>query len=384
MVIDNHSPSRDAAGFAPQNDQRQANGQQPDRGQQPGHGQRPDRGPAGEELLRIADLQVSVQGGTLGAVRGASLRIQPGEIVGLVGESGSGKTLTCRAALGVLPDGCTITGGSVLFGDRDLLSLSRRQWERMHGSAISAVFQDPASYLNPSLTVGSQLCEVLRLKLGLRRKAAHARAIELFEAVGLRSPEHVFHQIPAELSGGMLQRVMIAIAISCDPQLLIADEATTALDVTIQAEVIELLLQLRADRGLAVLFVSHDLAVVTQLCDRIVVFYSGEVVESGFTDEIIERPRHPYTQALLRVASVGDFRRRELEVIAGQPPTVGADITGCRFADRCPVVIDACLVSAIKPVRVGRQHEVRCIRASDLTLGSARADSAPAAELVTR
>ena len=365
MVIDNHSPLREVAGLRSQ------------------PGQRPGTGPASEELLRIDGLQVSVQGGTLGAVRGASLRIQPGEIVGLVGESGSGKTLTCRAALGVLPDGCTITGGSVSFGGRDLVSLSRRQWERMHGSAISAVFQDPASYLNPSLTVGSQLSEVLRIKLGLGRRAARARAIELFEAVGLRQPEQVFQQIPAELSGGMLQRVMIAIAISCDPQLLIADEATTALDVTIQAEVIELLLQLRAERGLAVLFVSHDLAVVTQLCDRIVVFYSGEVVESGFTDEIVERPRHPYTQALLRVASVGDFRRRELEVIAGQPPAVGADIAGCRFAERCPAATDACRVSAIKPVRVGPQHEVRCIRANELAFDDSGRSSA-ASELVTR
>ena len=205
-----------------------------------------------------------------------------------------------------------------------MTDLSRRGWERLHGTGIGAVFQDPASYLNPSLTVGSQLTEVLRVKQGLPRREAHRKAIELFTAVGLRQPERVFHQIPAELSGGMLQRVMIAIAISCDPRLLIADEATTALDVTIQAEIIELLRDLRDQRGLAVLFVSHDLAVIRELCDRVVVFYAGEVVESGPVEEIIERPRHPYTQALLRVASVGDFSRRELEVIPGQPPQVGA------------------------------------------------------------
>jgi peptide/nickel transport system ATP-binding protein len=158
---------------------------------------------------------------------------------------------------------------------------------------------------------------------------------------------------------------MIAIAISCDPQLLVADEPTTALDVTIQAEVIELLLRLRDQRGLAVLFVSHDLAVITELCDRIVVFYAGEVVESGPAQQIAQHPRHPYTQALLRVASVGDFRRRELEVIPGQPPPVGADIAGCRFAERCPVAVPACSASEVHPVPVSYRHDVRCLRARD-------------------
>ncbi len=168
----------------------------------------------------------------------------------------------------------------------------------------------------------------------------------------------------------MLQRVMIAIAISCDPQLLVADEPTTALDVTIQAEVLELLQRLRDERGLAVLFVSHDLAVITQLCDRIVVFYAGEIVESGPAEEITQRPRHPYTQALLRVASVGDFRRRELEVIAGQPPRVGEDITGCRFAARCPVAVPECGAGPVRSVPVGDRHEVRCVLAARAVVAS--------------
>jgi peptide/nickel transport system ATP-binding protein len=337
-------------------------------------GPRPGPRAAGDEVLRIDDLSISVHDGAATAVRGVSLDVRAGEIVGLVGESGSGKTLTCRATLGVLPPGCAIEAGTVSFAGRDVIALSRREWERVHGSHIGAVFQDPTSYLNPSITVGSQLAEVLRVKLRLGRRQAHRRAIELFESVGLRQPERVFHQIPAELSGGMLQRVMIAIAISCNPRLLVADEATTALDVTIQAEVIELLLYLRDQRdqggqhGLAVIFVSHDLAVVTQLCDRIVVFYAGEVVESGPTQEIIDRPRHPYTQALLQVASVGDFRRRELQVIAGQPPHVGADIAGCRFAERCPIAIPACGSGSVHPVAVGYQHHARCIRAKDAAL----------------
>ena len=316
------------------------------------------------ELLRVENLRISVHDGAATAVRGVSLEVAPGEIVGLVGESGSGKTLTCRAALGVLPPGCAIESGAITFAGRDLTALTRRQWEQVHGAALGAVFQDPASYLNPSLTVGSQLTEVLRAKQNLAKGAAHRRAVELFAAVGLRQPERVFHQIPAELSGGMLQRVMIAIAISCDPHLLVADEATTALDVTIQAEVIELLRQLRADRGLAVLFVSHDLAVVSELCDRIVVFYAGEVVETGPTQEIIDRPRHPYTQALMRVASVGDYRRRELAVIAGQPPGVGAEISGCRFAARCQDAIDACGAGSVASLAVAPGHDVRCVRVS--------------------
>jgi peptide/nickel transport system ATP-binding protein len=348
MMIDSHSSSPDTR-----------------RGRAAKAGQAPP-GASNDELLRISDLRVTVHHGAAAAVRGVSIEVAPGEIVGLVGESGSGKTLTCRAALGVLPAGCAIEGGTISFVGHDLTALSRRQWEEVHGSAMGAVFQDPASYLNPALTVGSQLTEVLRFKQRLSRRQARERAIELFTTVGLWQPERVFHQIPAELSGGMLQRVMIAAAISCDPKLLIADEATTALDVTIQAEVIELLLRLRAERGLAVLFVSHDLAVVSELCDRIAVFYAGEIVETGRTEEIIERPRHPYTQALMRVASVGDYRRRELQVIGGQPPGVGAAIAGCRFAARCPDAIAACGAGPVGQLAVAPGHSVRCLRANEL------------------
>jgi peptide/nickel transport system ATP-binding protein len=349
----------------------------------------PDSGnpaPAAElpdEVLGIEDLHVTVHDGAATALRGVSLAVHSGEIVGLVGESGSGKTLTCRAALGVLPPGVAARGKVTFAGD-DVTDLSRRGWERLHGSHIGAVFQDPASYLNPNLTVGSQVTEVLRVKRGLSRARAHEKAVELLTSVGLRQAGRVFHQIPAELSGGMLQRVMIAIAISCDPELLIADEATTALDVTIQAEIIELIKDLRDRTGLAVLFVSHDLAVIRELCDRVVVFYAGEVVEAGPVEEIIERPRHPYTQALLRVASVGDFRRRELEVIPGQPPQVGAQITGCRFAERCPAAIDACRTGDIALTRLGPAHEARCVRVNDPALAEASAAvAAPAADAGT-
>ena len=328
-----------------------------------------------DEVLRLEDLHVTVHDGAATALRGVSLAVHSGEIVGLVGESGSGKTLTCRAALGVLPPGVAARGKITFAGD-DVTDLSRRGWERLHGSHIGAVFQDPASYLNPNLTVGSQLAEVLRVKQRLARREARRRGIDLLAAVGLHRPDWVFHQIPGELSGGMLQRVMIAIAISCGPRLLIADEATTALDVTIQAEIIELLRELRDQRGLAVLFVSHDLGVIRELCDRVVVFYAGEVVESGPVKEIIERPRHPYTQALLHVASVGDFRRRELRVIPGQPPRAGADITGCRFAGRCPAAIEACRSGPVSLVPLSHVHQARCVRATDPELTAAPATTA--------
>ena len=339
----------------------------PDPGTPPTAAELPD------EVLGIEDLHVTVHDGAAAALRGVSLAVRQGEIVGLVGESGSGKTLTCRAALGVLPPGVAAAQGKITFAGENVTDLSRRGWERLHGSHIGAVFQDPASYLNPNLTVGSQVTEVLRVKRGLSRAKAHEKAVDLLTSVGLRQAGRVFHQIPAELSGGMLQRVMIAIAISCDPELLIADEATTALDVTIQSEIIELIKELRDKAGLAVLFVSHDLAVIRELCDRVVVFYAGEVVEAGPVEEIIERPRHPYTQALLRVASVGDFQRRELEVIPGQPPHVGAQITGCRFAARCPAAADACRAGDIALTRLGPAHEARCARVNDPALAEASA-----------
>jgi peptide/nickel transport system ATP-binding protein len=327
-------------------------------------------------VLDVSGLRISVPGPGGGsrveAVHGASFRIDRGEAVGLVGESGSGKTLTCRAVLGVLPSRVEVTGGSIEFGGRDVAHLDRRGWAEIRGRRVGAVFQEPASFLNPSLSVGSQLAEVLRVRGGLERRPARRRAVELLELMGIHHADHVFHQIPAELSGGMLQRVMIASALLTDPKLILADEPTTALDVTTQAEVMALIQDLRRRTGIAVLMVSHDLTVVAELCDRIVVFYAGEVVESGPVEQIVNDPRHPYTQALLRVASLGDHDgHRTLEVIAGQPPGVGADLPGCRFADRCPHARDECVVApvALRPLESDRT--ARCIRVDELVLGGA-------------
>jgi peptide/nickel transport system ATP-binding protein len=326
-----------------------------------------DRGESGDELLIVHDLAVTVTSaaGPLEAVHGAGFSVRRGEAVGLVGESGSGKTLTCRAVLGVLPPGCAVSHGDISFDGQRLTDLTAKEWEGIHGSRIGAIFQDPASYLNPSISVGRQLAEVLETKGGISRRAARARAIELFAAIGLQHPSFVYHQIPAELSGGMLQRVMIAIAISGDPELVVADEATTALDVVTQAEVLKLLNELRSRLNIAVLFVSHDLAVVAELCDRIVVFYAGEVVEVGDKSDIVDRPFHPYTEVLMRVGSPRS-RSGELEIIPGQPPRVGEAIVGCRFAGRCAYATAQCSSGPIPLSEIEPGRWTRCVRSAEL------------------
>ncbi|MEU6387836.1 ABC transporter ATP-binding protein [Streptomyces sp. NPDC046939] len=259
----------------------------------------PSSDPAPPAVLSVRDLRISDLAGGREIVHGVSFELTPGKTVGIVGESGSGKTLTCRAALGILPPHFEITGGSVEIAGTDITTLTQDRWTELRGSTISAVFQDPASYLNPSIRVGAQLAEVLRVKLGLGRREARERAVELLRAVHLRDPELVHRQYPYELSGGMLQRVLIAAAIAARPRVLIADEATTALDVTVQAEILDLLTDLRAENGLALVVVSHDLAVVAQLCDEVLVMRQGEVVESGPTRTVLRAPRHAYTRLLI-------------------------------------------------------------------------------------
>ncbi|MGV9640531.1 ABC transporter ATP-binding protein [Streptomyces sp. NPDC004822] len=258
-----------------------------------------DTGPATPPVLSVRDVRIHDRAGDREIVHGVSFDLTPGRTVGIVGESGSGKTLTCRATLGILPPHFEVSAGTVEIDGTDIATLTPRQWTGLRGSTISAVFQDPASYLNPSLRVGAQIAEVLRVKTGLTRREARPRALELLQAVHLRDPELVYGQYPFELSGGMLQRVLIAAAIAAGPRVLIADEATTALDVTVQAEILDLLADLRESTGLALVVVSHDLAVVAQLCDEVLVMRQGEVVEQGPTRTVLDSPRHPYTRLLI-------------------------------------------------------------------------------------
>lgn len=250
-------------------------------------------------VLSVREVRISDQAAGHEIVHGVSFTLTPGKAVGIVGESGSGKTLTCRAALGILPAHFEVTGGSIELDGNDIAALTPARWTALRGATISAVFQDPASYLNPSIRVGAQIAEVIRVKKGLKRREAHRRAIELLRAVHLRDPELVYSQYTYELSGGMLQRVLIAAAIAADPRILIADEATTALDVTVQAEILDLLADLRERTGLALVLVSHDLAVVAQLCDEVLVMRRGEVVEQGPTREVLHHPKHEYTRLLI-------------------------------------------------------------------------------------
>ncbi len=334
--------------------------------------------PDAPTTLRVQGLDVTVGRDRRAAVRDVSFTVGRGEAVGLVGESGSGKTLTCRSVLGLLPPGVQVAGGTVRLGAGDqeveLTSARRRTWDKVRGLRLAAVFQDPASYLNPSLTVGHQLAEVLRTKRHLSRGDAHARAVELFGEVGLRLPERVFHQYPHELSGGMLQRVLIAVAVSLEPELLIADEATTALDVVIQSEILRLLSRLRRSHELSLLLVTHDLAVVAETCDRVLVMYAGEIVEAGPTEQVLREPRHPYTQALLGVASIGDWTRRWLEVIPGSPPEAGEELPGCRFAPRCRLAGEECTEGPVWLTTWPHEdRSARCVRTEDLeTAGAAR------------
>ncbi|MCW2765052.1 MAG: peptide transporter ATP-binding protein [Nocardioides sp.] len=336
--------------------------------------QPPEPTTARTHTLRVDGLGVTVGQQRRAAVHGVTFEIARGESVGLVGESGSGKTLTCRSVLGLLPAGCNVAAGSIVLGAGDseveLTTVRRRGWDRIRGLRLAAVFQDPASYLNPSLTVGHQLAEQLRVKRDLSRREAHARSVELFVEVGLHRPEQVFHQYPHELSGGMLQRVLIAIAVALEPELLIADEATTALDVVIQAEILQLLSRLRRDHHLSLLLVTHDLAVVAETCDRILVMYGGEIVESGPTGEVLTDPKHPYTRALLSVASIGDWTRRTLDVIPGSPPEAGEQMSGCRFAPRCSAAREQCTAGPVDLTPLDAARSARCVRVDELALTS--------------
>ncbi|WP_052161728.1 dipeptide/oligopeptide/nickel ABC transporter permease/ATP-binding protein [Hoeflea sp. BAL378] len=323
-----------------------------------------------DEVLRVENLQVMVPapGGEVPVITDLSFSIARGETLGLVGESGSGKTLTGLAILGLLGAGVRATHGAILLNGQDLRALSPRQIEQVRGNEVAMVFQDPTTSLNPAFTVGSQIAEVLRVKQGLNRAQAWARAVELIDRVGIPRPEERARAYPHELSGGMAQRIAIARALSCNPSLLIADEPTTALDVTVQQEILDLFRDLQAEFGMAILFVTHDLAVAADICDRISVMYAGEMVEMAGVDALFADPRHPYTAGLLHAMPHASDRMPPLPTIRGNVPRPGDWPSGCRFSDRCDFRVAAC--DARIPL-LGRERLVRCIRAGELELEAA-------------
>jgi oligopeptide/dipeptide ABC transporter ATP-binding protein len=298
---------------------------------------------------------------TVRAVDGACLHISRGETLGLVGESGSGKSMTALSIVGLVPPSGRITGGTVMFEGRDLAALGERDLRHVRGARIGFVFQEPLSALNPVFTIGDQIAETLTVHGRAAGAAARARAIELLDAVRIPDPARRARDYPHQLSGGMRQRALIAAAIACEPPLVIADEPTTALDVTIEAEILDLLAEMRKRFGLSLLLITHDLGVVARLADRVAVMYAGRIVEEGATSEVLSAPLHPYTRGLL-ASRPGTVPGSRLQAIPGTVPDLAALPAGCAFAPRCDERVRACDVHPPDATAAGPGHEVRCVR----------------------
>ncbi len=316
-------------------------------------------------LLEVNNLQTEFKtpAGLVQAVRGVSFWVDAGETVGVVGESGSGKSVTALSLMGLIPSPPgKIKGGSVLLEGRELLSLTPKEMQRVRGSQVAMVFQDPFTSLNPTMKLGEQVAEAIRLHNALGKAGIKERVLSLFEAVRLPSPEIRYHQYPHEISGGQRQRVMIAIAFACNPKLLIADEPTTALDVTVQAQVLALMKRLQAEHNTGTLLITHDLGVVAEVCDRVLVMYAGQVVESGTVTEIFQSPKHPYTQGLLAsLPQIHADSRQRLVSISGQPPDLAHLPKGCAFYERCPKrILDICSLKEPQGTAFENGQTVRC------------------------
>ena len=330
---------------------------------------------ADTRLLSVRDLRVTFQTRGREAVRavdGVSLEVEAGQTVGLVGESGCGKSVTSLALLGLLPSRGVKVGGSVELDGRDLLAMPESRLRDIRGRDIAMVFQDPMTSLNPVLTVGRQLTEVLQRHEGLDRRESRRKAVETLDAVGIPAPDRRLKDYPHQLSGGMRQRVMIALALACKPRLLIADEPTTALDVTIQAQILGLLRDLVAWSRTALVMITHDLGVVAGLCETVHVMYAGRIVESAGRRELFARPRHPYTAGLLAsVPRLDRARSGRLQPIAGSPRDTIPWTTGCAFAPRCPNQIDVCtkITPELEPDRGDREHLLRCHNPVEVVVG---------------
>ena len=323
---------------------------------------------SGKELLRVENLGVCFTHGSMEAhaLRGIDLSFYPKEIHGLVGESGSGKTVTSTCVIGLLPSPPgRITSGKILFEGRNLLELPESEMRKVRGRRIAMVFQEPAKYLNPAFKIGEQITEMLILHLGMTKRQAVEKAKELLSVVGLGSDGRVLDAYPHELSGGMKQRAMLAIAISCDPVFLIADEPTTALDVTLQLQILRLIRKLKDLLGMGILFISHDLGVVKEVADRVSVIYAGRIVESSEKGTLFDRPLHPYTKLL--IMSIPDARKRgkRLAAIPGRVPDADATPSGCAFHPRCPLADKRCETENPEPMEIETGHAVACHHAGE-------------------
>ena len=317
----------------------------------------------GKVLLEVKDLAISfyTKTGEVQAVRGISYTLNRGEVLGIVGESGSGKSVSSHGILRLTPDTGKVKSGQILFDGQDILKMDKKQVQDLRGNRIAMIFQDPMTSLDPLFTVEYQLGESLKKHTKLDGPARRKRMIELLELVGINQPERRLKQYPHEFSGGMRQRVMIAMALSCDPELLIADEPTTALDVTIQAQIIDLLKELKDKLGMAIIFITHDLGVVSDICDRIIVMYAGKIVEEGTSRQIFFGHRHPYTKGLLEsVPEIEKDVNEKLRPIPGNPPDMSNVRPGCAFAPRCSCTMGICVKEDAPLFDLGDSHAAAC------------------------
>ena len=316
-------------------------------------------------ILEVNNLSVEFHTveGVVPAISGLSYQLHKGEKLGIVGESGSGKSVSSLAVMGLIPDPPgKITGGSILYNGRDLIKCSEKEMEHIRGNEISMIFQEPMTSLNPIHRCGKQIAESLELHRGMNKKEALAEAVDLMRSVGIANPEARAREYPHQMSGGMRQRVMIAMALACQPQILIADEPTTALDVTIQAQILDLIDDLNRDMGMGVLFITHDLGVVSELCDTIIVMYTGRIVEKADARSLFSDPKHPYTQGLLNAIPGIDPEKKPLMTIPGMVPNPLEMPSGCTFAPRCPYADERCRKEAPPLFDLGEGRCVRCWR----------------------
>ena len=316
-----------------------------------------------EKLLEIKDEKLSffTPAGEVKALNGVSFSMDEGEVLGIVGESGSGKSVTAYSIMQILADTGRIIGGTIYFNGHQIEKMSEKEMRKIRGNEVSIIFQDPMTSLNPVYTIGNQITEVIRLHTGKSKKEAYDRAKELLELVGINEPTKRLKQYPHELSGGMRQRVMIAIALACEPKLLIADEPTTALDVTIQAQILELMQELRQKLGMSIIMITHDLGVVASMCERIAVMYAGHIVEYGTADEIFYEPKHEYTKGLIN--SIPKLSAQEIErlvPIEGQPVDLLNPPAGCPFAPRCANCMKICLREMPPKTELSDTHYSHC------------------------
>ncbi len=315
-----------------------------------------------EHLLSVQDLHTSffTDNGEVQAVNGVSFNLDEGKVLGIVGESGSGKSVTAYSIMQILADTGRIVGGSVLYKGENIVGWDEKRLRAYRGKCVSIIFQDPMTSLNPVFTVGNQLVEAIVLHTDKRGAEARARALEMLQLVGINEPEKRLRQYPFELSGGMRQRVMIAMALACEPDVLIADEPTTALDVTIQAQILELMQELQKKLGMAIIMVTHDLGVIAELCDEIIVMYGGRICERGTADEIFYNPRHEYTKGLMRSIPSAENLKERLVPIAGSPINMLNMPKGCAFCPRCDAAMKICLDELPEELLINENHMASC------------------------